>query len=270
MPSRARFAARWAIVAGVVLVSTASYTVRPGDTLTGIARRNGVSVSQLAATNALRNPNRIYAGTQLRIPEAGSGAAGVHTVVAGDTLTGIASRYRVSVSALAGANGVQSNNFIRIGQRLNIPAFVPARTSSATGVPSGAVSRAAVGELLARTASRYGWSAATVKALAWQESGWNQSVVSSAGAVGIMQVLPSTGEFVSKYIVGRTLDLKDPADNVEAGVAFLNYLHKVTGGDARHTLGGYYQGLRSMENNGVYADTTRYVDNVLALRSRFA
>jgi len=269
MSPRARSAARWAVIAGVVLASTASYTVRPGDTLTGIARRNGVSVSQLAAANSLPNPNRIYAGTSLRIPQAGSGGAGVHTVVVGDTLTGLARRYRVSVPALAGANGVGSSGLIRIGQRLRIPALVPARSSQA-GVPSGAISRAAVGDLIARTASRYGWSTATVKAVAWQESGWNQSVVSSAGAVGIMQVLPSTGEFASRYLVGRTLDLNDPEDNVEAGVAFLNYLHRITGGDARRTLGGYYQGLRSMENNGVYADTTRYVDNVLALRSRFS
>jgi N-acetylmuramoyl-L-alanine amidase len=112
-------------------------------------------------------------------------------------------------------------------------------------------------------------SPAFVKAVAWQESGWNQQVVSSANAIGVMQVLPSTGRFVSSYLVGRTLDLNDPVDNVEAGVAFLRYLYRYTGGDVRMTLAGYYQGLRSVNQNGMYSDTVRYIDNVTALRARY-
>ena len=67
----------------------------------------------------------------------------------------------------------------------------------------------------------------------------------------------------------RELDLTDPYDNVTAGVAFLDYLHDVTGGDIRLILGGYYQGLRSIDRNGFYRDTEQYIDNVLALRDRY-
>jgi hypothetical protein len=119
-----------------------------------------------------------------------------------------------------------------------------------------------------RTARAYGWSPAFVKALAWQESGWQQHVTSSAGAVGIMQVLPETGAFVSRR-AGRTFDLHNPADNVEAGVAFLDYLYGVTGRNAELTLAGYYQGLASVRHNGVFPATEQFIANVLALRERF-
>jgi N-acetylmuramoyl-L-alanine amidase len=87
--------------------------------------------------------------------------------------------------------------------------------------------------------------------------------------VGIMQVMPGTGEFVSRELAGRDLDLEDPRDNVEAGVLFLQYLWELTDGDAEQTLAGYYQGLRSVAENGRYDDTERYIANVLALRDRF-
>jgi soluble lytic murein transglycosylase-like protein len=135
--------------------------------------------------------------------------------------------------------------------------------------PSGSASQAQVGALIEQTARAHGWNPAFVKAIAWQESGWNNNVVSSAGAVGIMQVLPATGQWVSTYLAGQTLNLADPADNVLAGVLFLDYLHRMTGGDVRLILGGYYQGLRSMRDNGVYGQTERYIDNVMALRERF-
>jgi N-acetylmuramoyl-L-alanine amidase len=67
-----------------------------------------------------------------------------------------------------------------------------------------------------------------------------------------MQVMPATGDFISEHLVGRRLDLHDPRDNVIAGVAFLQYLWELTDGDVRQTLAGYYQGLRSVRQNGMY------------------
>jgi soluble lytic murein transglycosylase-like protein len=74
---------------------------------------------------------------------------------------------------------------------------------------------------------------------------------------------------VSRRLVGRQLNLTDPADNVLAGVAFLDHLGDLTGGNLRLTLGGYYQGLASIRANGWYPDTVRYVDNVLTLKRRY-
>lgn len=247
-------------LAAVLLAGTASYTVQPGDTLSEIAQRLGVSVTALAGANGIADPDHIVDGTRLRVPGA-SGSDGAHLVAFGETLSGIAARYGVGTAALAAENGMATGDLLLAGRRLRIPAAAP----SVVRAPG----RAEVGALLEQTAARYGLDPAMVKAIAWQESGWQAHVVSPDQAIGVMQVLPSTGRFVGDSLVGRSLDLRDPADNVEAGVAFLAYLGRVTGGDDRATLAGYYQGLRSVRVNGLYADTERYIANVLALRSRF-
>lgn len=249
------------VLAAMLLAGTASYTVQPGDTLSEIAARLGASVSALAAANGIENPHHIVDGTLLQVPGAASGA-GTHHVALGETLSGIAARHGVPTATLATENGMAVGDLLLAGRTLRIPGGSAPSVVRAAG-------RAEVGALLERTAAAYGLDPAMVQAVAWQESGWKQNVVSDAGAVGIMQVLPSTGRWVSDALVGRPLDLNDPEDNVEAGVAFLVYLGRQTGDD-RTTLAGYYQGLRSLRVNGPYTDTERYIDNVLALRARFS
>jgi N-acetylmuramoyl-L-alanine amidase len=262
-----------AVVTALVLASSASYTVVPGDTLSGIAARLGFPARDLASANGLSNPNRIYAGQRLNLPGSatGSGSAqpqpGSHVVALGETLSGIAAKYGVAVSDLAQANDLRSADRIRAGARLVIPGSAPG--SGGAERPSRSASRSEVGDLIERTAREHGWNPSFVKALAWQESGWNNGVVSSVGARGIMQVMPYTGDFVSSNLAGRRLDLTDPGDNVLAGVLFLQHLHELTGGDPRMILAGYYQGLASVRRNGVYESTERYIDNVLALKGRF-
>jgi LysM repeat protein len=273
--SRRRRAARIALgivtIAALTLSGTAGYTVRAGDTLSSIANRHGVSISALVSANNIVNPNLIRTGQTLRIPSSPSGgvtatAAGVHMVRAGETLMGISIRYGVKMSAIAAANGMSSLNLVYAGQRLRIPG-----SASAVAPAAGpTVSRAHVGTLLEQTAQRYGFAPRFVKAIAMQESGWNQAARSSVGAVGVMQVLPSTGDFISRYIVGRPLNLANTQDNITAGVAFLKYLWDLTGGNVRMTLAGYYQGLASVRDRGMYASTKQYIANILALRERFA
>lgn len=199
-------------------------------------------------------------------------ASAGYTVQSGDTLSDIAVREGVSTSELAVANGLEDPDLVIAGAALTLPEAAPDATRAVapvSGPPARAAARADVGALIDETARRYGWNPSTVKALAWQESGWRQDVVSSAGAVGIMQVLPSTGEWLSTYVVGRPLDLSDPEDNVEAGMAFLDHLYGEADGDVRRTLGGYYQGAASLEARGPYDDTEAYIDSILNLRERF-
>lgn len=183
-----------------------------------------------------------------------------YVVSYGDTLSGIAQTHATTVDALVDENALADRHHIRVGQQLRIPSGAAA---SADASPD------ATGELLSRAAREAGWSPAFVKALAWQESGWQQDQVSSAGAVGVMQVMPATGRWVSRELVGRDLDLHDREDNVVAGVAYLQHLWELTDGDPEQTLAFYYQGLGSVAENGRYADTDRYIANVLALRERF-
>jgi len=80
------------------------HIVRPGETLSSIARMYGVSVQAIINANGLSNPNLIYVGQRLRIPGGGPPAGGsgcvVYTVKRGDTLAAIAWRYGVTVSAI--------------------------------------------------------------------------------------------------------------------------------------------------------------------------
>ena len=104
------------------------YVVRKGDTLSEIAKRNGVQVAQLRAVNTLRG-NLINVGQKLRIPSTGSRSTAVSTMVAanetthrvnrGDTLWRIASRYGMSVQQLRRVNG-KSSDVLQVGQVLKI------------------------------------------------------------------------------------------------------------------------------------------------------
>lgn len=266
-----------AAVTALLFTTSAGYTVAPGDTLSGIAARLGFRTSDIAGVNRISDPDRIYAGQRLKLPGSATGGGtvpagpGAHVAAHGETLSGIAVKYKVSVRALTAANGLTDANDIRAGQRLVIPGRSPEQAASGqTPVARPATStRNEVGALIDRVAREHGWNPAFVKALAWQESGWNNRVVSNVGARGVMQVMPGTGTFVSQRLAGRNLDLSDPADNVLAGVLFLQHLHELTGGDTRMILAGYYQGLASVRRNGVYTSTERYIDNVLALKARF-
>lgn len=98
------------------------YTVVPGDTLSGIAQKFGISLSDLILANPqLKNPDLIYAGNILRIPVK-SVPLKRYTVVSGDTLSGIAAKFGISLSDLILANPQLKNpDLIYAGQVLILP-----------------------------------------------------------------------------------------------------------------------------------------------------
>ncbi|UQB01743.1 phage tail tip lysozyme [Pediococcus pentosaceus] len=101
---------------------TVVYTIKSGDTLSGIAQNFGVSVSNLQTWNNISNANEIYAGQTLLIynSNGGGGSKVSYTVQSGDTLSGIAARFGVSVSQLSSWNGISDPNKIYIGQVLSV------------------------------------------------------------------------------------------------------------------------------------------------------
>jgi membrane-bound lytic murein transglycosylase D len=100
-----------------------SHTVRPGETLWGVARRYGVTVPQLAAANSLSTQSQLTAGTRLEIPGAGAKATPETTrmtykVRRGDTLSQIAERFSVSVRQIMTWNQIRQSTSLRAGQRI--------------------------------------------------------------------------------------------------------------------------------------------------------
>jgi N-acetylmuramoyl-L-alanine amidase len=247
--------------------------VRPIEPLPDIARRRD---GEAGAT-----PGAVATRTAMGVGLLAMAAPAAYTVEPGDTLSGIALEQGTSVEVLADLNGLDDPDHVVAGSELELPgtqeqgsdeAAVDEADEAAADEPADepvAGGADEVATLLEEAATYHGFNPSFVKAVAWQESGWNQDVVSPAGAIGIMQVLPTTGDHVSEQMVGRTLDLHDPVENVAAGVAYLDHLWTRTDGDVEHTLAAYYQGLASVEEHGYFDDTEQYIANVLALRDRF-
>ncbi|MFO8076563.1 MAG: transglycosylase SLT domain-containing protein [Actinomycetota bacterium] len=101
-------------------------------------------------------------------------------------------------------------------------------------------------------------------ALAWHESRWQQDARSSGGAVGVMQVLPSTAEVVGEHL-DEPLDPARVADNVAVGAVYLETLEDELG-SARDALVAYNQGPVRLREEGPLPASERFADDVLATR----
>lgn len=95
----------------------AFYQVKKGDTLSGIARRNGLTVEDLAEANNLPNSDKIVAGQVLKVPS----DCVVHSVQPGETLSDIARMYRVNINEIGARNRLSNLNSIAVDQKINVP-----------------------------------------------------------------------------------------------------------------------------------------------------
>jgi LysM repeat protein len=348
------------VVAGTLTsvspVAAQSYRARPGDTLSTIAQRHGLSTSDLQAANALADPHRLIAGQVLVIPSSpvaaapSAGAGGTHRVARGEALSTIARRYGMSTSALAAANGiadphrvregqvlrvggtgtgstagtaaargsyaVQSGdvlstiarrfgttsgellrlngltdaNRIRIGQVLQVPGAAGSSAATSSGAPVSTSSNAAAAlrrypnlpsrlranpDRLAlvpnfeRWAAHYGIAPEFLMAVAWLESGWQNTVVSNKAAVGIGQLMPVTSRWLADEIIGiPSLDPTVPDDNIRMSAAFLAWLQR-TMGSQDMAMAAYYQGPTSVRLLGVFPVTEVYVTAATSLMRSF-
>lgn len=275
-------------------VTAGSVIVKAGDTLSAIAARNGVSLASVLAANNLQMRSIIYPGQKILLapaaapaakpapapapaapvtaaPAAPSSTGTTHIVKAGDTLSKIAASHGVSLSSVLSGNGMTLKTVIYPGQKILIGAAAPAPTAApapaAPSPSSASPSSAQLKTMVADTARRMGVDPSLALAFAMQESGFRQNVTSSAGAIGTMQVMPTSGEWASQ-LVGRPLDLRNAQDNITAGVAIIAALVR-TSPSTEIAVASYYQGQYSVMHRGMYEDTKAYVASVLKYRQSF-
>jgi LysM repeat protein len=261
--------------------------VAHGESLTSIAATDGLSVSALAAANGLAPDAELIAGSLLEIPPRGPGAAAMgastltspatYIVRRGDTLSGIAARFDLSVPDLAAANGIRPNGMLIAGRALTVPqssgsASEPAGTEPAgsSGGPPYPTPERVTASQVEQVAIANGVPASLAAAIAWQESGFNNDFVSNADARGVMQILPRTWDWIQQTMTnGTRLAPASAIDNVRGGVLLLRSLLISTGGDQALAAAAYVQGLTSIRRYGIFPATQAYVNDTLALRQRF-
>jgi N-acetylmuramoyl-L-alanine amidase len=264
------------------------YRVVPGDTLSAIAARQGVSMGSLAAANGLKLDSWVIEGTTLKLPAPGSApvaqapaqgapeAMGAYKVRPGDTLSGLAAAARVPAAQMAFMNGLNPTAHLVAGTIIKLPTGAainpttpaPARTIVPQAAPMASPGRLSAGQV-GTLAAQSGAPSSLASAIAWQESGFNNAMISPANARGVMQVMPGTWSWVQSNLSRAPLDPSSPTDNVKAGSLYLAHLLRETNGDPALAAAGYYQGLASVRRIGMLPETRRYVANVLALRGRF-
>jgi soluble lytic murein transglycosylase-like protein len=286
------------------------HVVAPGESLSSVAAADGLSVSALAAANGMSPDSQLTAGSLLTIPpqDAGtpaspvssaasdtdadtsspvaSSSGGAYVVQPGDTLTAIAARLGVSVDSLAAANGLDPAALLISGTTLHpvgassSEGAAPATTEMVSTSPSTSSTSSAGGaqptaqvvspSTVASIAGSEGVPASLAEAVGYQESGFNNAMVSHTGAVGVMQIMPSTWSWIGHNLSpSPPLSQASATDNIRAGTLLLHSLLADTGGNEPMAIAGYYQGLQSVRDHGMYPDTQAYVNNVMALNQRF-
>ena len=148
--------------------TAATVTVRSGETLTDIAYRSGVSVGTLMRLNNMSNGNYLEAGSQLQVPGPSvSAGKGRHRVKKGETLSRIASQYKVSSRDLMAVNGLRNANHVEVGQNLKLPsdAVLPKpgfKPVAVTPIPGASEHTVAKGQTLTQIAKAYNLPIATL------------------------------------------------------------------------------------------------------------
>lgn len=242
-------------------------TVTAGDSLWRIAQEYGVSVNALAAANHMRLTDTLLVGRRLVIPT-GSAAAAAPT-------TGSPPAAETPAVTPAGSPA-QSAKRAAQAERADQVDFCqtfrpqPGPTGVLPWLLSDQPARlSALRPVFVQWADAYGVSPALLEAIAWQESGWQQNVVSGSGAIGIGQILPGTARFVNEALLHERLNVRSTTGNVQLAARYLAFLSGETGGDLCETIAAYNEGLGNLDTYGVFPVTQQYVADVESLLPRF-
>jgi soluble lytic murein transglycosylase-like protein len=233
------------------------------------------TLSPYAATDDENEPEAAAPATTTT--EAAPEAMGAYTVRPGDTLSGLAAIAGVPLDQMAAMNGIDPDGLLVSGTVIKLPTGSPTPPRADEPAPEPVLPEAVPSPTdeqldsgtVSSIAAEHGVPGSLAAAVAYQESGFNNSMVSGANARGVMQILPGTWTWVQDNLAERSLDPALATDNVAAGSLYLRSLLDQTGGDEETAIAGYYQGLASVQRDGMLPETQQYVANVQALRQRF-
>jgi hypothetical protein len=227
-----------------------SIVVRPGDSLWELARRYHVDLNQLAAVNSMRLNDILLIGRVLRLPGRGTPPRPA------DPKAPVTSPAHYTDAQLAQMRSFCSTYRAPEGSGLPLPYLLLAHPE-----------RLALRPLFVKWSRAYGVPADLVEAVAWQESGWQNNVVSWANAQGIGQLLPQTIDYVNSQLHAH-LRSDVAADNIQMMSSFLSGLYHRNGGACRAVV-AYYQGTWTLDRVGSLPESQLYARNVLSLRPHF-
>jgi N-acetylmuramoyl-L-alanine amidase len=281
--------------------ASVDHVVQPGETLWSIAAANNLYTNALAAYNGLSPDAQVVLGSTIKVPTeaealaavnaatppaqqqsapASPPAIGSYKVRVGDTLSGIAARAGVPVEQVAAANGLDPDGHVLAGTVMKLPPGGAQHAQETAPAPAPQITRVADvppyttpertdAATIEQIAAAHGVPASLAAAVGWQESGFNNALVSSANARGVMQILPGTWNWIQEKLASYPLNPRSARENVHAGVLYLGQLLRDTGGDERKAVASYYQGLSSVQSRGLLPETEQYVGSVMAHRARF-
>ena len=164
------------------------------------------------------------------------------------------------------AKGASTSTAPPTGSVVQSPIFISGSPTSTTGSEMSTTGNPKYDQLIAKAAARHGVDPNLIVAVMRQESGFNPRARSYKGATGLMQLMPGTA-----YRFGVT-NIYDPAQNIEAGTAYLRFLIDKFNGEVDLVLAGYNAGEGAVVNSGYrvprYRETQNYVKSISARYNR--
>jgi LysM repeat protein len=191
-----------------------SYRVKPGDTLSAIAGRHGLSLAELTAINRISSSTLIYPGQVLRVAKVLPAAQpslnspDSYQVMAGDSLESVAKKFSLTLSALREYNGLSRSSIIYVGQVLSLKPTAAVGKTPATKVPASSAAASTLSDEVSELDPMRPTGACTTHGFHTVQAGETVSRIAAVYGVSTQSVLSSNSlSWSSTIYVGQRLTI---------------------------------------------------------------